>query len=106
MFMPQVKRSSPEGCDRPSKLAAALAALSTLVQSRSPYGLAQGRFDSPVTLTRQRRDELGHLGEQINRMAENGLRYAGGIEACRWTVACRNREPSGLEVTISLEARE
>jgi two-component system sensor histidine kinase CpxA len=26
------------------------------------------------------------------------------IEACRGTVACRNREPSGLEVTISLAA--
>jgi len=28
----------------------------------------------------------------------------GCIEACRGTVACRNREPSGLEVTISLAA--
>ncbi|HEY1754459.1 MAG TPA: HAMP domain-containing sensor histidine kinase [Bryobacteraceae bacterium] len=34
---------------------------------RATEAIAQGRFDSHVT--QQRRDELGHLGEQINRMA-------------------------------------
>lgn len=35
---------------------------------RATAEIAQGRFD--VRVTRQRRDELGHLGQQINGMAE------------------------------------